>query len=76
MFDFFFKDATLYDSIVGMIGLTVVRRVADGVFAHGENTVNELVYPLDSLAYPVSSVNRINNHVPAVAPRLNRRSCH
>ncbi len=31
MFDFFFKDATLYDSVVGIIGLTVVRRVADGV---------------------------------------------
>ena len=40
--DFGFKDITLYNAVVGVVGFAVFGRVADGITAGGEEAIDEL----------------------------------
>ena len=68
------KDVSLYDSIVRMISLTLFGRMADGIFANGENAVDELLVCFIVWIIEIHGINHFQYFMPPITPRLYRRT--
>ncbi len=73
-FDFALEDVAADDAVVGMVCFTVGGGVADGIFAGGEQAVDESFVLIVIREIEVHLVDFGNYSVPAVTPRFHRRA--
>ena len=68
------EDASFHDPIVWVIGLTVIGRMTDGVFAYGEDAVDEKLVVCVVRQVEMHGVNHFDDLMPPVAPGRYRRA--